>query len=786
MPFKTSSARRTQAFSVVSSAVNVVNDPNGSGFTTKSSSQITFDGLSTRANGQLLYPTTSTISNVQITDSNFIPFDDTAVSNTGGYIIINGTGFLTSSIAYVNGVPANSTGYVTSTQLNVQVPPYPNGGNTLLYIINPDNTAAVTTLTYSAFPTWITGSTLTPVASNVAFTTSVTANSDSPIISYSLVSGNLPPNTTLAANGQISGNINTTISGSTTYNFTIAATDQENQNTSQAFSMTANPPGALSISPAVNGKNVWFINTDGPLSLTTYGTYKIKPLADCVANVSMWGGGGGSSATSFTQSGGGAGAATANVMLWANTTYDFIVGQGGFGTTTAKFGGGGGAGSGIQINTSNVAILVAGGGGGAGYTASATANTLSGGGGGGIYAQSGGVGGPGNAFGYGANTYIKSTSFVDKSGNNLTLTSVGNPYVDSYNPFTGNVVNIIGGSGYFDGASYLNVANGYPSLQMSSSDFTVETFINPFFNTGLVPHIISLDVNGSYTAALRLYYNGTTGAIGLLMSTDGSGWWINTSSGIGTLVANTWQHLALTKSGTNVKIYLNGVQQGATQTLNQAQLMNGAGLAYNLGYLAAGSGGFYMPGRLSNLRIVKDVVVYTGNFTPPTSVLTTTQNSSTNIAAISGSQTKLLAFQDIPTIGAAGGTATGGRFTGSSGSGSNGGNGFGRTSNTAVSPGIGFGIGGYGGNDSTDAGGGGGGAGYFGGGGGGDTSTGQGIGGGGGSGYANGYYVLTGTVYNGSANTPGNNSDANRGGAGLGGGLGGNGANGKIYITFIQ
>jgi hypothetical protein len=53
-------------------------------------------------------------------------------------------------------------------------------------------------------------------------------------------------------------------------------------------------------------------------------------------------------------------------------------------------------------------------------------------------------------------------------------------------------------------------------------------------------------------------------------------------------------------------------------------------------------------GCLSNLRIVKGVAVYSGtsttaaNFTVPTRFLTATQSSSTNIAAITGTQTALL------------------------------------------------------------------------------------------------------------------------------------------------
>ena len=52
-------------------------------------------------------------------------------------------------------------------------------------------------------------------------------------------------------------------------------------------------------------------------------------------------------------------------------------------------------------------------------------------------------------------------------------------------------------------------------------------------------------------------------------------------------------------------------------------------------------------GYISNLRVVKGVAVYTGNFSPPTSPLTATQSAGTNIAAITGTQTSLLTCQSF-------------------------------------------------------------------------------------------------------------------------------------------
>jgi alpha-tubulin suppressor-like RCC1 family protein/two-component sensor histidine kinase len=62
------------------------------------------------------------------------------------------------------------------------------------------------------------------------------------------------------------------------------------------------------------------------------------------------------------------------------------------------------------------------------------------------------------------------------------------------------------------------------------------------------------------------------------------------------------------------------------------------------------AGSTFVTGFMSNLRVVKGVGVYTGNFTTPTSPLTSTQSSGTNIAAIADTSTSLLTCQSATII----------------------------------------------------------------------------------------------------------------------------------------
>jgi hypothetical protein len=110
---------------------------------------------------------------------------------------------------------------------------------------------------------------------------------------------------------------------------------------------------------------------------------------------------------------------------------------------------------------------------------------------------------------------------------------------------------------------------------------------------------------------------------------------------------NTWYHFAMCKIGSTIKFYHNGTLF-YTRT-NNFQFID---LAYPTEFNAIDFSAYgightnHTAAKISNLRVVKGVGVYTGNFSVPTSPLSRTQSASTNISALSGSETTLLTFQD--------------------------------------------------------------------------------------------------------------------------------------------
>jgi len=105
------------------------------------------------------------------------------------------------------------------------------------------------------------------------------------------------------------------------------------------------------------------------------------------------------------------------------------------------------------------------------------------------------------------------------------------------------------------------------------------------------------------------------------------------------LPLQTWTHLAVVRAGagTPVKLYLDGKEAGSSS--NNSSDYDSETLTFGRAYNANASN---FKGYQDEIRVCVGTAVYTGDFTVPTSRLSATQISGTNISAITGEQTKLL------------------------------------------------------------------------------------------------------------------------------------------------
>ena len=206
----------------------------------------------------------------------------------------------------------------------------------------------------------------------------------------------------------------------------------------------------------------------------------------------------------------------------------------------------------------------------------------------------------------------QNNTFLDSSTNNFSITRNGNTTQGSFSPYGSNWSN------YFDGSGdYLTTANSNVN-NFGSSDWTMEFWINSTQTTRTDP----LGWNYDYTSA---------GWAGLILNVSASGqmsWYEGTSQRINATSTGwnngAWNHIAISRSGNSVRMFLNGTQQGSTYTTSLSYGANSTGFIVGVIYDGTGP----LNGYISNLRIVKGTAVYTSAFTPSTTPLTAIANTS--------------------------------------------------------------------------------------------------------------------------------------------------------------
>jgi hypothetical protein len=211
----------------------------------------------------------------------------------------------------------------------------------------------------------------------------------------------------------------------------------------------------------------------------------------------------------------------------------------------------------------------------------------------------------------------KSNSLSDVSTNAFSLTLGGAPSVQKFSPFSPTAAystSTIGGTGYFNGSTdYVSSATS-SVLSLGTGDFTIEAWVYLTSLTNSRP--ISQGTHSAGEFLFLIYSTGGfdfTGAVSPVIP----------SGAAGTFVANTWQHIAICRSGTTITAYVNGVSKSSGTS------------AYNFSATTAVYAGGnpttpsqYLTGYMSNYRIVKGTAVYTAAFTPPTAPLTAITNTS--------------------------------------------------------------------------------------------------------------------------------------------------------------
>jgi hypothetical protein len=181
--------------------------------------------------------------------------------------------------------------------------------------------------------------------------------------------------------------------------------------------------------------------------------------------------------------------------------------------------------------------------------------------------------------------------------------------------YPGNIITTGADAGYsvfFDGTGdYLSIADN--AAFQFAGDFTIEFWIYAN-NLSATQRVL---VKGNSAASDYSIDLNTAGTFSFNNNTV-----INTSTA--SIRANTWNHVAVTRSGlstNNCTWWINGV---ASNTFTTAQNYNNTSALW---FGQNQSTGLNLNGYLSNIRIVKGTALYTAAFTPPTQLFRVTNTS---------------------------------------------------------------------------------------------------------------------------------------------------------------
>ena len=185
-------------------------------------------------------------------------------------------------------------------------------------------------------------------------------------------------------------------------------------------------------------------------------------------------------------------------------------------------------------------------------------------------------------------------------------------------------VSLNSGSIRFNGSSYLNIAAN-TNLQIAGSPFTMEAWVYPTSRAGNEKIISAQDTGTSNGTQyqFRLTTSGNLQYIYWTTSSRGSATTVTTSN---TVPLNQWSHVVACYDGTTLRLFVNGTSgfSGAVTMYSNA-FATGIG-----GYSDPAAGDFAnyaFIGYISNFRILKGTALYTSNFIPLTSPLTTIANT---------------------------------------------------------------------------------------------------------------------------------------------------------------
>ena len=152
------------------------------------------------------------------------------------------------------------------------------------------------------------------------------------------------------------------------------------------------------------------------------------------------------------------------------------------------------------------------------------------------------------------------------------------------------------------------------AFSFGTGDFTIEYWWKPTVNTrsdvldfqrtsSAANTVTRLDIGQVVSGTVQIYM-------------DNAGGTVDSNIALASIL-NKWTHVAATREGNFVKLWVNGALQGSLDVSGKSF----GGDGFNLSIMKDGGAGANGSGNLSSVRVVKGSAVYTGAFTPSRSAL---------------------------------------------------------------------------------------------------------------------------------------------------------------------
>lgn len=182
------------------------------------------------------------------------------------------------------------------------------------------------------------------------------------------------------------------------------------------------------------------------------------------------------------------------------------------------------------------------------------------------------------------------TSATDSSSSARAITFYGNAQLTTADFKFGSASLLLDGNGdYIDTPSSADFA--------FSGDFTIEAWVYLTTTSGSYKTIFGSGTYGLYHISNTLVWYSTVGGL----------------TTFGTITNDAWHHVAISRSGTSLKCFVDGVQSGSTLTSSTSFTCT---TTWKIGYDAIGAA--YLTSKVDEMRVTKGVARYTTNFTAPT------------------------------------------------------------------------------------------------------------------------------------------------------------------------